>query len=303
MSLRTKNLNLVPLLQALLEEGSVVDAARRMNLSQPAMSGALARLRDLLDDPLLVRNGRRMQLTPRAQMLKGNVTRLCTEIEGLFEPAIFDPATASAHFVIATPDYIGYLLTKALLPRLAKEAPGVTLRFVDVPIDLVDWLRNGDFDLAVCGNFGTWPELDYEPLFADEVVAIVWNEHPLAKRNTVSVKKLLEYPTIDFRPGNAELKPEDRLPTGIAGLDLEPQVTICQITDAILLTVETSLVTAGPKSLADALCRLLPVKQIKISDNAARIDTGVFYLKDMARTAALAWLRQIIEESLASFRR
>ncbi len=111
MSARSTNLNLIPILRALLNEQSVVGAAKEVSLSQPAVSGALARLREVLDDPLLVRVGRSMRLTPRAQSMRPQMEQICAEIERLFQERSFDPATADNYFVIAAPDYLAFLLS------------------------------------------------------------------------------------------------------------------------------------------------------------------------------------------------
>lgn len=301
MAVRTKNLNLIPLLQALLEEESVVAAARRMNLSQPAMSGALARLRDALNDPLLIRSGRSMHLTPRAQELRPSVNRLCDEIEKLFEPAVFDPSTADHQFVVATPDYLAYLISRELLPRLSREAPSVTLRLVDVPTDLPVWLRDADIDLAVCGNFGIWPELEYEPIFQDPMVAVTPVDHPLGRHEQVSIEQLQEFPWLAFRPGIERYKHQERTQTGIPSLDLLSQVSIVQTTDAVLLTLDTYCVTTAPKSLAEALGEKLPLKRIELINEESPIDTGMFWIEAHSKTPAMNWLRMIIRESLGTF--
>ena len=301
MAARTRNLNLIPLLQALLEEESVVAAARRMNLSQPAMSGALARLRDLLNDPLLIRSGRSMRLTPRARELRPSVNRLCDEIENLFDPVVFDPSTADHQFVVATPDYLAYLISRELLPRLSREAPGVTLRLVDVPTDLPVWLKDADIDLAVCGNFGIWPDLEYEPIFQDPVVAVMSADHPLGRHEQVSIEQLLEFPWLAFTPGIERYKHQERTHTGIPSLDLSPQVSIGQITDAVLLTLETNCVTAAPSSLAEALRTVLPLSLIDLINEEPPIDTGMFWIKAHRDTPGMNWLRLNVRESLAAF--
>ncbi|MCZ0944776.1 MAG: LysR family transcriptional regulator [Gammaproteobacteria bacterium] len=301
MALRTRNLNLIPLLQALLEEESVAGAARKMNLSQPAMSGALARLREALNDPLLLRQGRSMRLSPRAEELRARVNRLCAEIEDLFEPVAFDPATAEHKFVVATPDYLAYMISKELLPRLAGEAPRIKLRFVDVPVDLPEWLKNGDIDLAVCGNFGTWPELEYQPIFKDPVVAAMSSNHPLSEDQQLSMEQLLKYPFLAFDPSIGRFKHQRRVQTGIASFDLAPQVTIGQITDAVLLTLGTSFVTAAPKSLVEAMSRSLPLRQLDLAGDDPPIDTGMFWMKALGEGPAIEWLRNVLRESLAQF--
>ncbi len=123
MTLRTKNLNLLPILLALIEEESVLRAAERVHLSQPATSGALARLRTEFNDELLVRVGRTMQRTARAEELLPIVRQHCMELERLFDAASFAPEASRDRFIIAAPDHLAYLLTKELLGRLSAEAP------------------------------------------------------------------------------------------------------------------------------------------------------------------------------------
>ena len=242
-----------------------------------------------------------MRITPRGQELRPSVNRLCGQIEELFEPVVFDPATANHQFVVATPDYLAYLISKALLPRLNQKAPGITLRLVDVPTDLPAWLKDLDIDLAVCGNFGIWPELIYEPIFQDPVVAVMSPEHPLSGREQVSIGQLLEYPWLAFQPGIERYKHQDRTHTGIPSLDISPQVSIGQITDAVLLTLETNYVTAAPRSLVKTLRDKLPIMQVELVNEEPPIDTGLFWTEAHRDTPAIQWLRRVIKESLAAY--
>ena len=300
MAVRTINLNLIPMLQALLNEESVVGAARKSNLSQPAMSGALARLRDMLDDPLLVRSGRTMHLTPRAEELRGQVNKLCADIDVVFERRSFDPVAAEQEFVIATPDYLAYLIGKELLPRLAKDAPGITVRFVDVPNDLPERLQNSQIDLAVCGNFNIWRSLEYSSVFYDRVVITLAKDHPLAKKKRVSRSELLDYPVLGFRPTVEGAKDKQRIATGIDSLDIRPQLTVGQFTDAVLLAQQGHYVAAAPKSLIDALSKLLPLHQITVAEEEPAIDTGIFWVKGLGEAPAMHWMRSVLCECLAA---
>ena len=300
MAVRSINLNLIPMLQALLNEESVVGAARKANLSQPAMSGALARLREMLDDPLLVRSGRSMYLTPRAEELRAQVNKLCADIDAVFEPRSFEPVAAEQEFVIASPDYLAYLIGKELLPRLAKEAPGITVRFVDVPNDLPESLQNSQIDLAVCGNFNTWPSLEYHSVFYDRVVITLAKNHPLAKKKRVSRSELLDYPILGFRPTVEGAKDKQRLATGIGSLDIRPQLTVGQFTDAVLLAQQGHYVAAAPKSLIDALSKLLPLHQIAVSEEEPAIDTGIFWVKALGEAPAMHWMRRVLCECLTA---
>src|SRR5689334_12339782 len=114
MNLNSLDLNLLVALDALLREANVSRAAMRIGLSQPAASHALQRLRDLIGDPLLVRNGSRMELTRRALGLRAPLAQTLDQVRGLFLPDAFDAASSDRQFRLMMPD----LTVELLMPRL-----------------------------------------------------------------------------------------------------------------------------------------------------------------------------------------
>jgi DNA-binding transcriptional LysR family regulator len=300
MTLRSQNLNLIPILQALLHSESVVGAASEVHLSQPAVSGALARLREALDDPILVRVGRGMRPTPRAHQLRAHVDRICTDIDLLFQPHTFDPAAAEHDFVIAAPDHLAYLLGKALIARLPQEAPGVKIRFVDVPLNLADLLHDGTVDLGVCGNFDLWPTVNFQRLFQERIVAAVAAGHPLVGQRNVTSGDLLKYPGIAYDTGAGFTRRDPKFVTGIPSLDELPAVTLGQFTDAVLLTVGTLVVARAPEILVTQLSEIIPVVAVQLSDEH-EFDAGMFWAPFQHDALEHRWLRGIVEASLAPF--
>ncbi len=299
MAIRSINLNLIPILQALLKEESVAKAASQVGLSQPAMSGALARLRILLDDPILVRVGRSMRLTPRALRLRRQLEHLCVHIELLFVPEEFDPLTAEHSFVIAAPDYIAFLLSGVLVTRLRKEAPGIRIRFMDVPGDLPDWLERSTIDLAVCGNFGFWPDLRYDHIFRDRIVVAVAKGHPLLKRARVTAKDLIEFPGLNYDTSFRSASFGTKFLTGIPSLDLAFQITASQFADAVLLATRLPTIARAPASFVEKLKEFLPVRTIEISNEETGFDTGMFWSPVHDETREHKWLRNLIRECLS----
>src|SRR5258708_10427690 len=131
LDLANFNLNLLLALDGLLSQRSVTAAAKRVRVTPSAMSHSLAELRDLLGDPLLVRSGRGMVLTPRAEALVGPLHTLLVDVERLLRGgATFDPATTTRRFVIAAPYFLATLLLPPLIEAVAKEAPGISLEVV-----------------------------------------------------------------------------------------------------------------------------------------------------------------------------
>ena len=132
MNLASLDLNLLVALDALLLEANVSRAAMRIGLSQPAASHALQRLRDMLGDPLLMRVGARMELTPRALALRGPLAQALDQVRGLFVSEDFDAARSERHFRLMMPDLAVELLMPPLMKKLDAAAPGVR-------IDVVPW--------------------------------------------------------------------------------------------------------------------------------------------------------------------
>ncbi len=179
----TPDFNLLLTLDALLDEGSVAGAARRLKLSPSAMSRALARLRDTTGDPLLVRAGRGLVPTPRALALRERISQLVQEAEAVLRPQQeIDPAHLVRTFRLRSSDGFVESVGAALLARLAAEAPGVRLHFMAKPDKESQPLRSGelDFETGVIGT-NTAPELRTQALFQDRFVAVVRPGHPLCE--------------------------------------------------------------------------------------------------------------------------
>jgi DNA-binding transcriptional LysR family regulator len=179
--MESADLGLLAHLDALLQEGSVTGAARRMGLSTPAMSHALARIRERLGDPILVRAGRGMLLTPRAVVLKEQVSRALTEAQKALTPARpFVARALSRTFVVHASDYVLTMLGRGVDQLLRAEAPAVCLRFVPNGPDDAAALRDQGSDLAV-GIYGDLPqEMRKRQLLTDRFVCVVRAGHPAA---------------------------------------------------------------------------------------------------------------------------
>ncbi|HEY4179589.1 MAG TPA: LysR family transcriptional regulator [Kofleriaceae bacterium] len=183
------DLNLVLALDALLTERHVTRAAQRLGLTQSAASHALKRLRDMLDDPLLVRGPNAALVpTPLADRLAPQVRRILGELAGALRGETFDPATAKHTFHVGASDAVALVLLPPLVARLAKVAPNIDLW---IHYAYTDWgddeLAGGKLDL-VLGPPASRPAGAYEKLlFDDSFVCVMRKGHPLAKEKlTVS---------------------------------------------------------------------------------------------------------------------
>jgi DNA-binding transcriptional LysR family regulator len=189
LHLGSVDLNLLVVLDALLVERNVTRAAARVGITQSAASHALARLRTLTDDELLVRGREGMVPTARAEALTGPVRRALDEIARALAPARpFDPKTATGKVRIGTSDYAELVLLPRLVQRLAVEAPGIDLRATMLGDDL-SVLSTGELDLAIT-PFRAGDEragLYAKRLLDETFVCVVRKGHPLAgKRLTLA---------------------------------------------------------------------------------------------------------------------
>jgi len=199
--MESADLSLLVTLDALLQEASVTRAARRLGLSTPAVSHALAKLRDRLDDPLLVRAGRAMVLTPRAEALRETVRDAVIHAERVFEPPEeVDLATVERGFTLCSTDYVLAVLGDGLDARVRAEAPGVDLRFLLNAVDDPERLRRGDADLAI-GIYGRLPpELRTRPLITDRLVCAVREDHPVVSGRRITLKQYTRLAHVQVAP-------------------------------------------------------------------------------------------------------
>jgi DNA-binding transcriptional LysR family regulator len=173
--------NLLLALDVLLTEGSVARAGRRLGLSSSAMSRALARLREMTGDPLLVRAGRGLVPTPRAVALREQVPQLVHDVEAVLRPAeAYDLGRVSRTFTLRTSDGFVENFGAALLTLVKSQAPGVRLRFLQKLSRESAALRDGSVDLETGVIDGeTGPEVRVRALFRDRFVGAMRAGHPL----------------------------------------------------------------------------------------------------------------------------
>jgi LysR family nod box-dependent transcriptional activator len=170
------DLNLLAALDVLIDVRSVSEAARRMNLSQPAVTGALNRLRDFFEDDLLVQRGRQMLLTPKAEELAVPVRRALALIRAeITSPGRFDASSSNRRFLLAVSDYAYTILVADLIAAAASLAPGVSFEIVPPGTHSAERLERAEIDIFVTVApfaIGEHPQL---PLWRDEEVVISWS--------------------------------------------------------------------------------------------------------------------------------
>lgn len=181
MNLSAINLNLLISLKALLDEGNVTRAARLLNITQSGMSKNLAQLREMFNDPLLVRAGNTLVLTEKATALRSQLHSVLAGLDLLLSGERFSPTTCNRRFRIAVTDYVAEYILPDVLKTLVKEAP-----LLSVDIDIwkqgdVDRLADGTLDLASSIVDSAMEDLHHIRIGTDSFVCCMRAENPLAK--------------------------------------------------------------------------------------------------------------------------
>ena len=247
--------NLLVTLDVLLAEGSVAAAARRLGLSPSAMSRALARLREVTGDPLLVRAGRRLVPTPRALELRGQVGPIVDGARAILRPAEkLDLAKLERRFVLRTSEGFVETFGPRLIARIREEAPGVGLQFVTKPDKESAPLREGEVDVETgVVDLTTAPEMRAVALFEDRWVGVARDRHPvLDARVTLKRYGAAEHVQI-LRRGLHSSEVDDA--ARAAGAERRIGVVVNGFAAAIALARDTDLIATVPERHTEGLRR------------------------------------------------
>jgi DNA-binding transcriptional LysR family regulator len=203
-NLRTIDLNLLKVFDALIDEGSVTRAAARLSLTQPAVSGSLTRLREGFNDPLFVRTRRGIVPTTHALALAAQVKRVLSDVECMLQPASFDPKLATLTVTIAASDYAQRAVLVPFLSVLRERAPGIRVSVLPANPELVQTqLERGELDLALMTPETTAPDLHSQVLFDEHYVCAMREGHPYASPKRLSLARFcaLDHAIVSYSGG------------------------------------------------------------------------------------------------------
>lgn len=292
------DLSLLPALDALLAEASVVRAARRMGLSASAMSRTLDRLRAATGDALLVRAGRRLVLTPHAEALRDRVRSVTRDACAVLQPdaAVLDLAALERTFTIRANDGFVEGFGADLFTAVRAAAPQVRLRFIGKPDKDVRPLRDGEVDLeiGVLGDSG--PEIRIQTLFRDRFVGLARAGHPLLDAPMTAQRYAACDHVVASRRGRKD-GPVDRALADL-GLVRTVIVTTPSFAAAFALASGSDLVALLPRSFAVARLRGFSAdSRPEIFDlplEVAEIAVSQMWHPRLDADAAHRWLRQLV---------
>lgn len=269
------DLNLIKALDALLAENSVTGAADLLRTSPPAMSRALARLRRIFDDPLLVRAGRDLVPTPRALELRGEVHAVATRARALFAPSVStDPRTAVRTFDLQVNDMLSTAFIPPLLDDLRVQAPGISLRLRPENIEDTPALREGLVDLEIGIVRPGDPETCTETLLTETLIGVIRPTHPLAKAKTVTPRRFAAADHIVVsRRGRARGPIDERLAE--LGLSRRVVAVVPSVATALFLARDTDVVSVAPAGLGRPMVDTLGLRTFPIPLSVPHLTIGM----------------------------
>ncbi len=289
--MESRDLSLLLAIDALLQKGNVTLAGKRLGLSTPATSHALARIRERLDDPLLIRAGRRMVLTPRAEQLRPQVRSLVEEATRVLSAAVpFSPRELNRTFTIFATDHVLLVLGPTVDRILRKEAPNVPLRFLpSVPDDWIP-LRDGAADLSVCilGHFPA--EFRTRQLFTDRFVCVVREDHPrVGKRLTLDEYLALDHIVVSplGRPSQVDSVLADR------GLERRIRRIVPFVISGFLLAATTDSILTVSHRAAEAMAATLHLRILEPPLPLSAYALNLMWHPRLENEPANQWLREV----------
>ncbi|MCZ4122356.1 LysR family transcriptional regulator [Streptomyces sp. H39-S7] len=290
MNLASLDLNLTVALRALLEERNVTRAGHRVGLSQPAMSAALARLRHHFDDELLFRTGNRYELTPLGTALLTRTATACDLLERLFTTqADFDPAVEEREFTLLSVDYGVATFGTELARLLHKEAPGIRLRFLQPPPDILEntatILSTVDGLLMPHGIISGFPTVE---LYEDRWVCVVSEDHPEVS-DRLTLEDLARFPwAIYQRPYDTPVNRQ------LSMLGIDPHIEVSTQSFQLLpaLVAGTRRIAMIQERLAQQLLDAYAVRILPCPFDAVPVAEALWWHPLHTQDAAHIWLRE-----------
>jgi DNA-binding transcriptional LysR family regulator len=295
--LRGVDANLLLALHALIEERNLTHAGERMTMSQPAMSGALTRLRKQFDDELLVRAGRGFELTPLAEDLRPVVAEAVEAAEALLgNQRDFDAATSTKRFTVSMSEYAMTVLSEQLTKVFAEQAPGCTLALdpLDVRRDQVETqLMRRDLVVAPIGF--EFPGRT-QPIFTDELVCLVAADHPRLKDGALTLDDLMTMPhaVAEFAAAGDRRRP---LEVEVEEKGLGGRNVLVQVTSLLTLpfaVAGTDMCAFVPSRLARRCVEILDLVVAETPMDPVRITEAAHWHPRREKDPAGVWLRGLL---------
>jgi LysR family nod box-dependent transcriptional activator len=290
------DLNLLTALKALLTEKNVTRAGESVHVTQSAMSGILARLRDYFGDPLIVQIGRKMELTPLAESLVEPVNDVLLRIDATIATRPeFNPATTRRHFSLVASDYSINVLLLDVLRRIHRESPGMSLEFLNPSETAAADLEAGEVDFIVNPESQNSPMQSGVVLFEDSYMIVV-DAANTTVGDTIGIDQYLSLRHVAFKSGKHGLPHFETWVANRHGDERRVEVIAHSFYLLPHLVLGTTRVATLHTRLATLLARNLPVRLVKPTFEIPRLIEVLQWHKYRDLDPGSVWLRDVIIE-------
>lgn len=292
--LRAIDLNLLPVLDALLKHRNATRAGSEVGLSQPAMSRALGRLRDLLDDPLLVRGPAGYMLTPRAEALRPSLGALLSELSRILSAEQFDPATEHRTLRIAMADSNASLIFPPLVERVLREAPGITLQRLAIGPEIANQISGGEVDVVLALAATPLPRGALsEPLVNDQLAVVVRRGHPC--KGVWTMNDYRRYPSVVVSMlGDAASDLDAEL--AAVGITRSISAIVPSFASALEVVAATNSVTTISRSYAERRAGALGLRVLNAPLRNPALPIVMVWARFRDGDPLLCWLRSLLRD-------
>ena len=301
-NLRSLDLNLLTVFEAVYEAGTVSAAAGRLALSQSATSHAISRLREACGDDLFVRTRLGLAPTPAAKAIYPAIkTALEALRRSLAEVADFDPALSQRRFRISVPHPLGPFFALRLLSTAAAIAPDVTVVFdtVSRPVDLEESLRSGGLDMAIDWIPVTLDSFVNQKIFDDQLALIARGDHPRVSDGITIEELRNERFVAPHRRRNNEDLP--RALREFYMLALPEAVRVSELLEIPTVVASTDLLGIFPKSMGPLMAKRLGLQVVPIPVALPMLPIYVVWHETRRSDGAHRWLREHVATELSRF--
>lgn len=294
------DLNLFTVFEAIYSEGSLTRAAERLNLTQPAISHALARLRERLDDPLFERQGHKMRPTPLAQNLLPQIQSALSQLHGALQQAhVFEPSKADKTFRIAMRDVMEATFIPPVINKLKTEAPNIQMASVHMERkEMEAKLASGEIDFALDVMLPTPQNINQMKLIDDELVVIRQKESS-AKCKTEKQYLAAEHIVVSLRATGPSLVDYALSSVGLnrtIGLRCQHYFAACQVVS------QSDMLLTMPKHYAKVLVQHFSNLELQpLPFETPNIDVYLYWHKNHDNDAGNAWFRGFLEHAVKGF--
>lgn len=289
------NLQLLCYLEALVSERHVTRAADKLGIGQPAMSAALARLREIFKDPLLVKTRTGMEPTPHAVELAKRVHEAMDLIDVAARAnRAFDASAATEHFRIISSDGVALLFLPGLMVRARAMAPNMSFTYITGDMRRAgEYLRAGDAELVIANLREVPQDLHQSPLYPQRMMCIASAVHP-AIQGSLSAEQFAAYPHVVFgAPPVTYTSMEVMVEAALArvGLSRRAALRVPSITLSPAIVAGTDLLAVVPERVAVESAAALPLQVLPVPFELEPVDLSMFWHARWHRDPAHVWLR------------